>query len=189
MRQIRIFLLFFSLLIFYSCTGHAQKEPLKMSNLKFESIFGTTDKEPNSIYSLLGKGFFRTPRSDNSDSLITEWINKHPNAIVVPISSFGPIADDPKSKMIYCWVIDNNDTLNNYLIKNGCFPGGTMIRPETWKEMKKWEKELYESVDEKPDIKVYVSNKTYNTFIEQIKTAELYARENKLGIWIDDTDE
>ena len=188
MKQIIIFLIFFSLLIF-SCTGQESKEPLKISDFTFESIFGMTSKEPKSNYCLLGTGFFRTPRSDNSDSLITEWINKHPNAIVVPISSFGPIADDPKSKMIYCWVIDNNDTLNNYLIKNGCFPGGTMIRPETWKEMKKWEKELYESVDEKPDTKVYVSNKTYNTFIEQIKTAELYARENKLGIWIDDTDE
>ncbi len=110
--------------------------------------------------------------------------------MVVSVSSFGPTEiKDPESKMVYCWVIEGQDTLNNYLIRNGCFPGGTMVRPKTWNEMEKWEKELYEDTDEKPNVKVFVDKKTYDGFIEQIKIAEQFARENKLGIWLKETDE
>ncbi len=187
MKQIITVLFLFSLLTSISCLGQKAKKPLIISDFTFESIFGMTTKEPKNNYCLLGSGFFRTPRSDNSDSLITVWINKHPTSVVVPVSSFGPTEiKNIDSKMVYCWVIDKNDTLNNYLVKNGCFPGGTMIRPKTWNEMEKWEKELFDGTTEKPDVEVYVDNKTYDTFIEQIKAAELFAKENKLGIWLKD---
>ncbi len=190
MKQITTLIIMISLLTINSCRGQEKKESLKISDFEFQSIFGTIDKDPKSNYCLLGSGFFTTPRSDNSDSLINEWFKTHPNAIVVPVSSFGPTEiKDPESKMVYCWVIDGQDILNNYLIRNGCFPGGTMIRPKTWDEMEKWEKELYEDTDEKPDVKVYVDKKTYDKFIEQIKSAELFARENKLGIWLKETNE
>ncbi len=91
--------------------------------------------------------------------------------------------------IIYCWVVDNKDTLNNYLIKNGCYPGGTMMRPKTWDEMEKWEKDLYFDTDEKPDVRVFVDKKAYDSFIEQIKIAEQFARDNKLGIWLKNTDQ
>jgi hypothetical protein len=65
--------------------------------------------------------------------------------------------------MTYCWVIDQKDTLNNYLIRNGCFPGGTMMRATYSKNI--------------------VRKKEYEVFIEQIKSAELYARKMELGIW------
>ncbi|MEY5048038.1 MAG: hypothetical protein RLZZ175_1397 [Bacteroidota bacterium] len=185
MKPIIIISILFILLSIKNSFGQEAKTPLKISDFKFESIFGMNTSEPQKIYCLLGSGFFRTPRSKNSDSLITDWLKGHPQAIVISISSFGPTEiKDPESKMIYCWVIDGKDTLNNFLIKNGCFPGGTMIRPKTWDEMDKREKELYEGTDEKPDVKVYVDKKTFNNFINQIKSAELYARENKLGIWL-----
>lgn len=185
MKQILTLLILFSLFTFNGCKGQKTKESLKISDFKFKSIFGTTSKAPKNNYCLLGSGFFRTPRSENSDSLIIDRIDKHPNALVIPVSSFGPAQiKDKDSKIIYCWVIDQKDTLNNYLIKNGCFPGGTMIRPKTWVEMEKRDKELYEDTDEKPDVKVFVNKESYNIFIEQIKIAELYARKNKLGIWL-----
>jgi len=169
-----------------SCKGKQTTETLKITDFDFKSIFGMTPKEPKNSYCLLGTGFFRAPQSDNSDSLITEWIKAHPNAIVVPVSSF---VQTKNSEMVYCWVIDSKDTLNNYLIRNGCFPGGTMMRPKTWSEMDKREKEFYEDSDEKPNIKVYMNKEGYETFIEQIKKAELYARKNKLGIWLKEPDE
>jgi len=180
MKRITILIAFFSVLTLNGQT-------FKISEFKFESIFGTTLKEPDNIYCLLGTGFFRTPRSENSDSLIYAWIGNHPNAIVVPISSMRPIdPTKPESKMIYCLVIEGNDTLNNYLIKNGCFPGATMMRHETWKEMKSWEKKLYKKTGGKKsevNVKVYISEESYKIFIEQIKSAEIYAQENKIGIW------
>ncbi|MBC6112955.1 hypothetical protein ACFOG5_09905 [Pedobacter fastidiosus] len=190
MKKIATFLILFSLSTLNSCKGQKIKEYLKISDFKFKSIFGLTSKEPQNNYCLLGSGFFRTPRSENSDSLVIDWINKHREAIVVPVSSFGPAQiKDKDSKIIYCWVIDKKDTLNNYLIKKGCFPGGTMLRPKTWDEMEKREEELYRNSDEKSDVKVYVDKKWYNIFIEQIKVAELYARKNKLGIWYKEQEE
>lgn len=90
--------------------------------------------------------------------------------------------------MTYCWLIDGKDTINNYLIKNGCFPGGTMMRPETYEEMSIEMKEIYKEVP-KPEIIFHVDKNTYDTFIEQIKIAETFAEQNKLGIWKKKTDE
>ena len=172
------------------CFGQeTDKVLLKISDFEFQSIFGMTLSDKKTTYCLLGSGFFRTPRSENSDSLINDWIIKHKNAIVIPVSSFGPTKiKDPDSKMIFCLVIQDGDTLNNYLIKNGCFPGGTMIRPKTWDEMEKWEKDLYEGTDEKSNVEVLMEKKDYDAFIEQIKISEIFARDRKLGIWKEQKD-
>jgi len=157
----------------------AKADNLKISDIAFEFIFGKNPKEPNNIYCLLGKGFFRAPSAENTDSLISDWIENHPNATIVPVSSI----NNPEFKIIYCWVIAKNDNLNIYLVKNGCFSSGTMERPETWDEMEEWEKELYSDIYEKPDVEIYVSDKTYNDFIEEVKKAEIYAQDNEFGIW------
>lgn len=182
MKRVTLFFAVFFVCLTVSCQTKTNNS--KVSDFTFKSIFGTNSKEPDNVYCLLGTGFFRAPHSGNSDSLIYTWIENHPNALVVPVSSFGPVETaKPQSEMIYCWVIAENDTLNNYLIKNGCFSGGTMMRPKTWEEMEEWEKELYEESDEKPNVKVYVSDRTYEVFIEQIISAEINARSNKNGIW------
>jgi hypothetical protein len=181
-----LFIILFSFLFITSfCVAQVDKnKELRLAEFKFESIFGSTNAEPKSTYCLLGTGFFRTPRSEDSDILLLNWIRKHPKASVIPVSSFGSVEiDEPDSKMVYCWIVDQNDTLNNYLVKNGCFPGGTMMRPKTWDEMEKREKEFYEDSNEKPDVRVFVNKDIYDKFIEQIKSAELYASKNKLGIW------
>ena len=142
-----------------NCSG--QSKIINLSEVKFESIFGYP-KDSSKVFCLLGSGFFRAPSSNNVDSLIYNWIDKHPNAIVLPISKL------TESKMIYCWVIDNKDTLNTWLIRNGCYPGGTMVGPKK-----------YNGISE-----VYISDATYKSFIEQVRIAETFAKESKLGIWI-----
>ncbi len=158
---------------------------LPLAAVNFQSIFGTSGTEGSqTIYCLLGSGFFRTPRSSNADSLIHAWLLKHPKAMVIPVSSFGPTEiDNPDSRIMYCWVVQGADTLNNYLIRTGCFPGGTMLRPKTWKEMHKREKDLYRGTGEKPDVQVHIDEEAYIEFVMQIKSAEIYARDNALGIW------
>ncbi len=185
-RNVKMKQIIFSLslvAIMMSCTGQTISNNLSLTDFTFSSIFGTIKTDSTNAYCLLGTGFFRTPRSDNSDSLIADWINKHPKAIIIPVSSFGPsMNDDNKSKITYCWLVDGNDTINNYLIRNGCFPGGTMQRPQTWSEMTRKEKSNYRG-DDKPNISVLIDKSSYDNFIEQIKTAEIFASENKLGIW------
>ena len=159
-----------------SCIG--QNTEVSLKDLKFDGIFGVTEKDSTNMYCLLGTGFFRTPRSKNSEELIEDWISKNKDAKVVVVSTIV----EGKANINYCWLIDSKGkTINEYLIENGCFPGGTMMRPNTYKEMSKREKKIYS--DEKPNILVHIDKKEYDEFIERLKLAENYAKENKLGVW------
>ena len=164
------------------CTPIYGQSTLK--DFKFDTWFGyeLKSKSENS-YCLLGTGFFRAPSSDNTDSLISNWTRQHPNAKVIPVYAFGPImADSPNSKQIYCWVVDNSDTLNIILVRQGCIPGGTMQRPQTWDEMDKKQRELWYD-NKKPIEQVHVDSKSYGDFLDNVLTAEKEAQEKKLGIW------
>tara|TARA_B100001173_G_scaffold293712_1_gene287006 strand:+ start:482 stop:1015 length:534 start_codon:yes stop_codon:yes gene_type:complete len=169
-----------------ACNGQSKEssDTLKIKDFDFKSWFGyKKNTKTDHNHSLLGTGFFRTPRADNIDTLISTWIEEHPNAIVIPVYTFGPtMTADPNSKQTYCWVVDNSDTLNLFLVKNGAVPGGTMQRPKTWKEMSRKEKEFY---DDRPDEEVHVSDHEYDEYIEKVKIADEFARENKLGIYED----
>ena len=161
----------------WSCKEKTNKILLK--DLKLDSIFGIKPKDSSHIYCLLGTGFLRTPRSANRDSLLKGWMERHPNAAVIPVSTL----NEPDLKLTYCWLIDRRDTVNNYLIRNGCFPGGTMNRPQLYQEMSEKMKRAW---PEKPDITLHVEQKPYDIFLEQIKLSEHYAKANKLGIWADE---
>jgi len=182
----RIAILFFCTVILAvgSCSGQTlPTDKLYLKNFDFKSIFGYKNGDLNTSYCLLGRGFFRTIHSTDADSLMNSWLTTHPQAIVVKVSSLAtPQKSNSSLNITYCWIIDNSDTLNNYLIKEGCYPGGTMQRPQTWIEMSKEEKALYKNAD-KPKVKIFVDQKAYDNFLQQIISAEKYAKENKLGIW------
>ncbi|WP_165024753.1 hypothetical protein [Dysgonomonas sp. ZJ279] len=175
-----ILLLIITLIISNNCFGQFDyNKYAKISEFSFESIFGAKKSEPNNTYTLLGTGFFRSPRSNNIDSLVNTWIKKHPSAVVTSVSSISPITtNNPNSKLIYCWVMQGSDTLNIYLVRNGACPGGTMLRPRTNSEEGKTE-------SKDSDTRILIDKKTYDDFIEKVKVAELYARNKKLGIWAD----
>ena len=180
-----------ALFLLQSGIAHSQKSDsigiLKVSDLEFNSIFGYKEKSDSKIFCVLGTGFFKTPRSDNSDTLLSSWLNDHSDAIVIPVSSMSPgMSNDTNSSLTYCLILDGADTLNNYLIRNGCYPGGTMIRPPTYDEISDEMKELLR--DEKSNFKIDVlmDKESYEIYLDQIEAAEIYARENKLGIWSDE---
>lgn len=158
-------------LIVFTMSGCSDKKELKASDLKFESIFGAKDKKGYKIYSLLGTGFWKAPSSANSDQLIAKWLNNHPDGKVIPVSTLENIT--------YCWIVDGKDTINNYLIKNGCFPGGTMNRPETYEEMSPEMRSAWGEFK----LKVHMEKKSYGKYLKQIQTAENFAKVHKLGIW------
>ncbi len=159
---------------------------LKLDKIKFKSWFGVeVNGDPETLYCLLGNGFARTTSASNTDSLINVWTTRHPTADVIPVFMFGPILTSrPHSRQIYCWVIDGLDTLNIYLVKNGCIPGSTMLRPKTWDEMDGKQKE--EEYDNKaPMQEMYVDKDAFRTFIAKVKEAEGEARKMRIGIWVD----
>jgi hypothetical protein len=180
MKYILFYILVF-ILIFQACKGKNSKFKIPLSDLHFNSIFAGSKTDTMHAYCLLGSGYFRAPTSNNADSLINDWLAKHPNAEVISVATHGPtLSDYPNSKMTYCWIIDKQDTINNYLIRKGCFPGGTMTRPKTWIEMSEQEKAIW---GEDPKIIVHVDKAAYEKFLDQISAAEDYAKQNRLGVW------
>lgn len=168
-------------LTFQSCKPKQNISAININDLTFNSIFADSKTDSMHTYCLMGSGYFRAEKSNDLDSLINNWLSKHPYAYVIPVATHGPtLIDYPNSKMTYCWVIDNGDTLNNYLVRAGCFEGGTMARPKTWQEMSDQEKGIWK---DEPKMTVHVDQKTYDRFIDQIKAAEIYARQHRLGIW------
>jgi hypothetical protein len=158
-------------------------ESLLVSDLKFRSTLGFKPADRENVFTVLGNGFYGTPKSENSDSLIRAWIKSHPKASVVPVTMLGSAkVADANSNMIYCWIIDAGDTLNNHLIRNGCFPGAAMTTPSTWEEMTAEEKKKRKA-DMEPPVNVYVRQSDYDKFLQQIFSAEKFAKENDLGIW------
>ena len=176
-------------LCFVSCSRlakHVKMDVINISEFNFDSYLGYNLKDSNAIYSLLGLGFFQTPKSIDADSLIKIWIDKHPRSVVLPVCTINASGKNRvvNKNLIYCWIVDKSDTINVFLIRNGCFPASTLQRPKTWEEMSREEKSLY-PVEEKPDITVHIDKEVYKTFLKQIYSAEKYAKENKLGIWND----
>lgn len=168
MMRTQILLSVIITLLFANC-----KRPtnVSLSDLNFNnSIFAGNKNDSLHTYCLLATGYFRAPHSKNTDSLITQWLLQHPNAKVVSVATHGPtMTDYPDSKMTYCWLIDKGDTINNYLIKNGCYPGGTMA---------------LSTLEELKDIEtLHIAKKDYEKFIAQITGAEEFAQQKKLGIW------
>jgi hypothetical protein len=157
---------------------------LGIEQMIFRSFIGYQKGDSvNEAFCLLGQGFFKTPRSKNIDSLIGDWIKKHSKAKVVKVSSFGPtMMDNQNSKMIYCLIIEGKDTLNNYLVRNGAVPGGTMERPGS-KISGKDRKFLKEIKQSPSNITYYMDKKSYNRFVGQIISSEKFARNKKTGIW------
>jgi hypothetical protein len=168
-------------LIIYCIQSYGQ---LTLKEFKFDSWFGyELNSKTETAYCLLGTGFFRAPRANNTDSLISTWTNQHPDALVIPVYTSGPTMTDSKeSRIIYTWVVDKSDTLNIILVRQGCVPGGTMQRPPTWKEMNKKQRKLFYD-NKKPKEQLYVDSKSYNDFLDKVAKAEKEAQEKELGIW------
>ena len=161
-----------------------------VEGVEFQSIFGVRPGEPQVTYCLLGRGFFLADRSNSLDSLLLAWSQSHPTARLVPVASYGPTKiDDPESKMIYSWIVDDKDTLNLHLVKYGAYAGRTMLRPQTWEELPEREKEMYRESGEKSNVVVEVDLDDYEKFLIRLESAEQFAAQNQYGVWANKTDE
>jgi endonuclease YncB( thermonuclease family) len=110
-----------------------------------------------------------------TDSLINSWLNKHPNAMVKTVVSQVGGSHGISVTYFYCWVVAGKDTLNNALVKNGCF--------STTSQFDLANSYHVQPLGDSSQYIVYVDTLTFNKFTTQIKNAETFAKRNKLGIW------
>lgn len=141
-----------------------QKSGIAASSITWGGHFGSNRSKPNIVYSLLAYGFFRAPTSDNIDSLIKEWTAAHPKARLIPVIEFGPaVTDQPDSKLIWVWLVDDVSNLNHELVRKGAVPGGTMVAPD--------------------NTHVLVPTREYARFESMLPKLEKLAKRKKIGIW------
>lgn len=147
--------------------------------MTFDYIMGHQKNDTLHTWCILGMDFVKPHASDNAQKTVANWIATHKNATVIPVCSFGPPAnmDVTKKLFIFCWIVDGKDTLNNYLVRNGCFPGGVMFAYDQWEERNKTMKGPL------PEIHKYVSKKSYEDYKLQIANNERYAYEHKIGLF------
>lgn len=186
MKQIIIIIVLTSLIIACKNDTSPVALPTKaISSLSFNGHLASDPNEPSHKYSLIGRGFMQPESFYNTDSLIYSWLKAHPNAIakiICTISAGDTTNAASMQKMSYIWVEEGDSSLNEELVKQGCFRRNMMFRPKSWKEMTKAEQAGYAN-SLKPNTTVYVDSMTYNSFLNEIESAELNARTNKLGLW------
>jgi hypothetical protein len=150
-----------------------------LADFRFNGLFGMYKHDSNNIYSLVCSGWRNG--GYNEDSLCEIWKLRHPRAIVYPLFCI----EEKKSRVMKytpCWIIDKNDTLNTFLVRNGAIAGSLVI----WNNKDPFFRQGYDSVHHRT-LTVFINDSIYNRFLSQAKSAEQYAHDNKLGIWADDT--
>jgi hypothetical protein len=154
--------LVFTLLVLALISSKAGELPA--SQVSWQEIFGSSKADTNGLFCLMAHGYFRAP-STNVQSVTDAWLKKHPKAVVVPVSSFGPFATAlPSSHFVYVWVEDGSDNLNLELVRRGCFDSDNEML--------------------NPNEKLEASQKDYDAFIQKDISAGDRAKEEKIGIWL-----
>lgn len=172
-------LLAFTLLIVVFTFIGCSTNPKSISELKFNGIVAQSEKEPGTLYYLIGNGFNIATSASSTDSIVNSWIQKHPEALVQPIYAFGK----NEVTMKFCLVFDGADTLNNYLIRQGCYEANAMRIPNSWNEIIVDDRRLIESLPGVPFFEIYLGEEAQISFQEQITAAENKAKKNKIGLW------
>jgi hypothetical protein len=126
---------------------------------------GQDKTNPDLYYSLLFVGFLRQQLSPECNTHMVAWLKEHPSAMVVPVAIDETFDNrNPKSKLIFVWIVDNQDNLGVELVRKGCVPA-------TW---------LFALM---PGLHLKASQKDFDRAKEQLLTAEKLAKTEKLGIW------
>ena len=162
----------------------AQNRALHARDFIFDFYFARLKNDTTITCSLLAQPYERMQQSENAVHFISNWLMLHPNARVLgvgPIASHGD--NSSVSTITYCWLIDQKDTLNLDLIKNGCFKANTM-QVSSSGDIEKMNTEKSKSGKQASLSKEFVNEAAIQRFKAASLTAELYAQENKLGLWL-----
>jgi len=138
-------------------------DPIKASSVKWTGHFGSSEADSHTTFCLMARGAFRTPTKD-IETVTAEWLKKHPNAVLVAVSSTMPfIVKDPQSKLTFVWIVDGSETLNLELVRRGCFHPATQIIGN--------------------DQKLEIPRPDYEAFTKKLTVAADYAYDHKRGLW------
>jgi len=173
---------------------HPKQFPV--GELSFTQFFAQRTGD-NSTYCLLGNGFIRTIRSSEESAIISEWLQKHPEAKVIPVSI---LEEGTRVPFIYIWIADGAEILNLELIRKGAFPGSVMLDAVHFDKLSKNSPDhahieaAYDYAKKSNKIQPEIKNvpprrlipdADYEAFLKKLQLAQEYAQKEKNGIWAD----
>lgn len=178
-----------------SCWPSHAQVAFQARELQFHSIFGQRAGE-QTVYCLLGNGFFMAPRSNDVKSLVDGWLKAHPDAQAIPVSIIG---EGSKKPMIYVWLTDKDESLNLHLIKTGAFPADVMLDAVHFSDLSRGspqQQSIQAGIDAyrkanptaAPPQKEGAPRRlqpdaAYASFLKQLADADRFARSQHLGVW------
>lgn len=152
------------------------------------------------LYVLLGSGFLRPTTFGNPEVFVSEWLKRHPKAVVTPISRL--VSTNTRThqimEIVYVWIEEGGDSLNVDLIRAGVFAGGTMYDmvdnqngldqllksdPKLADTRTEIERERAAAPQDRSER--LISDQDYKRRITRIEEAEKAGRAKKVGIWSD----
>ena len=139
--------------------------PFPAREITFQEIFGGRAGE-NTVYCLLGNGYFRSIHSEEVGTIIASWLANHPKAQAVPVSSRPTKEFGPSGRWIYVVIEDGEETLNIALVRAGAYPGRVMIANAGATQL-------------------IMSEERYEAYLNRVVAAQADAKENRRGIWSD----
>jgi len=151
-----------------------------VKELHFKSIFAQRNGE-NTVYCLLGNGFFVAPRSNNVDQQISKWLAAHPDAHVIVVDTTP--TGGKLGTINYVWIESGGENLNVALVRNGGFRGGVMADPVEYISALRAASDVASTIKASPQR--LVTKEEYEVFRQQIVDAEQMAKNEKKGIWSD----
>jgi hypothetical protein len=147
--------------------------PFPASEITFQEIFGGRKGE-NTVYCLLGNGYFRSIHSEEVGAVITAWLAEHRKAQAVPVSSRPTKEFGPSGRWIYVVIEDGKETLNTAIVRAGAFPGRVMLDA------------IYARAaggSNKAEEQLLMPKERYEAYLDRIIAAQSEAKENRRGIW------
>jgi len=178
------------------CIASFAQDAFPLSELKFNKFFGYRPGD-NTLYCLLGNGYFRTISSHEEDVVIPDWLSKHPNAKAIPVSITG---EGSKFRRVYIWAIDGTESLNLFLVQQGVFPGTVMLDAVHFDLLSRGTRDRAnieagyaygrklnpnQPQDKESPPRRLIPNAKYEAFLNELQSAQDMARTNKSGIWSD----
>ena len=157
-------------------------DTLKTSEFEFKGLCGhEIDEKDEHYHCLIGTGISIGHITVNIEAIVSKWIEDHPDAIVVPVYSYGPtMMTKPNSKQTYCWVMSDSDTLNLFLAKIGAVPTEPFQGPDMDKDLSEIDKMFFHPITYKER---HIERQEYLDFFEKLSLANEFARNYKLGIY------
>lgn len=158
-----VFLLCLCLIV--SChSNESLVDRYKLSEIEFKSVYGHSKSDSSVVLSVLADQSIY--KKDNfTDSLLNDWLLKHKKGSLIPVSQ----KVSKNKTLVFCWLIENEDTANLYLVKHGCYTAKDMSNIEGYS-------------------KLLIDSQHLSSFNDKLKSAEDQAKTNKVGIWEESAD-